>query len=227
MKKIGLIGLTAILVMGLLGVGYAMWSDTVTIGGPVQTGSLNLSFDWVEPPDVDEYYFNDQGQLVPGEADNKSVGVPDAWYEDYEERGSKKGYETLKIEVKNAYPGYVVRTKFLLHNIGTVPLNVTSYSFNGTKNELDGTWIYNLLYQAFDPGNPWDGALWEDLNKNGAVDNATDAEVINFRITNGLPFQIDPCTTNKQELDLHFKQPLQQGKLYEFEVTINAEQWAE
>ena len=46
MRKIILISLALILALGSLGVGYAMWSDTVTVDGPVTTGTLNLSFDY-------------------------------------------------------------------------------------------------------------------------------------------------------------------------------------
>ena len=42
MKKIGLLCLALVLALGALGVGYAMWQDTVTIEGTVNTGSVDL-----------------------------------------------------------------------------------------------------------------------------------------------------------------------------------------
>ena len=42
MKKLGLISLALVVALGVLGVGYAMWSDTVTIDGTVETGSVDI-----------------------------------------------------------------------------------------------------------------------------------------------------------------------------------------
>lgn len=42
MKKIGLICLALVFALGALGVGYAMWTDTITIDGTVKTGSVNI-----------------------------------------------------------------------------------------------------------------------------------------------------------------------------------------
>lgn len=42
MKKIGLICMALVLALGTLGVGYAMWTDTVNITGNVNTGSVDI-----------------------------------------------------------------------------------------------------------------------------------------------------------------------------------------
>ena len=42
MKKLGLIMMALVLALGTLGVGYAMWSDTVTITGNVTTGDVDI-----------------------------------------------------------------------------------------------------------------------------------------------------------------------------------------
>lgn len=43
MKKVGLILLALVLALGVLGVGYAMWSDTLFISGTVTTGTVDIS----------------------------------------------------------------------------------------------------------------------------------------------------------------------------------------
>ncbi len=43
MKKIGLLALAIVLALGALGVGYAMWYQSVDISGTVQTGTVNIS----------------------------------------------------------------------------------------------------------------------------------------------------------------------------------------
>jgi len=224
MKKMVLVCLALVLALGGLGVGYAAWTDTVTISGPVQTGSVNLSFGNVapiEPPGVTEYHIVNS-DLVEGEYEGKNVGETTAYYTDEEWHGAKKGYETLVITVDNAYPGYIVGITFRLHNIGTVPINVTEYVVTGEKQDLDGTPICPIVFTHTN----YVGYLFEDYNDNGVQDEGEN-EVINMEITNALPFQLEPCNSDKREIDLHFKQPLQQGKKYVFTVKINAEQWAE
>jgi hypothetical protein len=44
MRKIGLLCLALVLALGALGVGYAMWTDTITIHGTVQTGEVCFEF---------------------------------------------------------------------------------------------------------------------------------------------------------------------------------------
>ena len=161
----------------------------------------------------------------PLEFEGKDVATPDAYYADLETdpRTGKDGWEKLVITIDDAYPFYIVHTTFVLHNIGTVPLDITSYIITGEKQELDGTWIYDLLWH--DPDGNWKGSLYEDVNDNGVVDIGTDPEVILLEVKNTLPYQIDPCNDNKQEIDLEFLQPLQQEKKYVIDVVINAQQW--
>jgi hypothetical protein len=163
----------------------------------------------------------------PGEYLDKDVGHPDAWYTDLEWEGEKVGYQTLVIQVDNAYPEYFVNTVFGLHNIGSIPLHVYEYVITGQKQEKDGTPIHALIFKPFDAStDKYDGALYEDTNNNNQWD-VDDVEVINFRIQNTLPLQLEPCKSDKREVDLHFKQAMQQGKVYVFNVQINARQWAE
>jgi hypothetical protein len=42
MKKIGLICLTLVFALGAMGVGYAMWTDTIEIEGQVNTGTVDI-----------------------------------------------------------------------------------------------------------------------------------------------------------------------------------------
>jgi predicted ribosomally synthesized peptide with SipW-like signal peptide len=200
MKKIGLICLAVVLALGGFGVGYAAWTDTVLISGPVTAGTLNLAFDFVEPPIQAEFHWHDivaRDYKVPGEFEGKDVGNPNASYDvlETDPRTGKQGYEKLVITIEDAYPFYIVHTTFVLHNIGTVPLDIISYTITGEKQELDGTWIYDLLWD--DPDINWKGSLYEDVNKNGLVDIGIDHEVILLDVKNTLPYQIDPCNDNK------------------------------
>lgn len=238
MKKFASIGIALIIALGSLGVGYAMWSDTVTIDGTASTGSLNLSLELEGSTPCEEFYWVDtngdgeiQGsELIDGEYPDefgvpKDVGSCSATLVDPETdcATGKEGHETLNIVINNAYPGYIVYTTFLLHNIGSVPLDVVLYERTGTVTKPDGT-VYDLYWGTGTAGM-WRG-VYEDLDESGGI-SAGDPEVFNFRITNGLPVQIDPCNVEKREIDLHFKQPLQQESTYNISVVITGQQWAE
>lgn len=224
--KFGTIFLALALVLGMTGAAFATWQDEVQIEGTVEMGSLTLAFDFVEPPICQEGYYDAAGVIVWGEYLDKEVASCDAWYDDYIEdvHSLKEGYKKLVIEINNAYPSYVANTVFKLHNIGTIPLNVDHYVVSGEKRDKDGNFVYNLLW--YDPDGDGTGSLWEDVNGNDVVDTAgPDLEVINMALENALPYQLDPCFDNKQEIDLHFKQAAEECHTYTIHVTIVAIQW--
>lgn len=227
-RKFGIALLGLVIALSLTGAGFAHWSDSVQIEGTAEMGSLTLAFDYVEPPLCQEFYWNpDHTQKMPGEYLGKNVGNCSAWYTDEVDdvHTLKEGYKTLNIWVTNAYPQYIVHTTFKLHNIGTIPLDITEYNITGEKRDsTTGVVVYNLLW--YDPDGDWIGELWEDVNANGVVDTGgPDLMVINLEITNALPYQIDPCDTNKAEIDLEFKQDAEECHTYTIHVDIVAIQW--
>jgi hypothetical protein len=226
-KKIAALALIIAIALSAFGFVYAHWSDLVTITGTVDMGSVTLAFDYVEPPLCAEYYLDpDTGILEPGEWEGKEVGSITCRYEDYVQdvHTLKEGWKTLIIEVDNAYPQYIVHTTFKLHNIGTVPINVCHYVITGEKRDsTTGAEIYKLLW--YDPDGDYIGELWEDVDGDGAVDPAVDLLVINLEITNALPYQIDPCNTNKAQIDMDFKQDAEQCHMYTIHVTVVGVQW--
>lgn len=227
-KKLAAIPLLVAIALSVFGFVYASWKDTVYIEGTVQMGSLTLAFDYVEPPSCAEYWLNHTtGALVPGEYKNKSVGDCSAHYSDEitDVHTGKKGYETLIINVTNAYPQYHVHTTFKLHNIGLIPIDICNYNITGEKrNSTTMAVVYNLLW--YDPDGDYIGELWEDVNGNKVVDTAgPDLLVINLEITNSVPYQIDPCHTNKAEIDIDFKQDAEECHVYTIHVTVIGVQW--
>mgnify|MGYP000032265316 FL=1 len=224
-KKLAAISLLIAIALSMFGFVYSAWTDYVTIDGTVNMGSLTLAFDYKEPPECHEYYLDHEtGQLIPGEYEGKDVGSCEAWYEELieDEHTGKRGYKTLIIFVENAYPQYYVHTTFVLHNIGTVPIDIAKYEITGEKMDKDGNLIYNLLW--YDPDEDYIGSLYEDVNGNGIVDDG-DIEVINLEITNSLPYQIDPCNKNKAEIDMDFKQDAEECHTYLIHVTVVGVQW--
>jgi len=221
MKKIGLLALVLVLALGSLGLGYAHWSDQLYINADVEAGSLTLAFDFVEPPLCAEYYLDPAtGQLVPGEWMGKSVGDCDSWFEDDIEdvHTLKKGYRKMWIVVENAYPQYIVHTTFIVHNIGTIPVHIIGFDLSDVTGELNFEWT------TPPPASPAVGFFWKDLNANGVYDGPEE-EIINVEVVNFVCIQLDYCESTKGEIDLEFKQPLEECHTYYFEVEIEGVQW--
>lgn len=224
MKSKIAIPLGLIILMSTLGIVYAGWTDQVLIEGVAEMGSLTLAYDVEEPPICTEFHkVNDEGPLIPGEYLGKDVAQCRAWYEELivDPHTEKEGYKELYIEIYNAYPSLHVRTTYILHNIGTVPIIVYDRTFSGEKYTSAGEWVCDLIFEQL---GPQDYVLWEDYNDNGVIDG-DDKPVIEFRITDGIPVQIDPCTVEKREVDIHFLQDAQQCHHYLLHGTIFGIQW--
>jgi hypothetical protein len=230
-KKIAAIALIIAITLSAFGFVYAHWSDMVTINGVVEMGSLTLAFSDSEAPSCLEYYPNPTPppDLVQGEVENKEVGDCWAEYSDYfqDVHSEKWGYRTLNIYIDNAYPQYYVHTTFILHNIGTVPLYVYGIELTGEKIDHTGAVIYALILDYWVDavtGNLM-GEIWEDVDGSGDI-TAGDILVINVQIVNDeFPVQIDPCTEDKMEIDLDFKQEAEECHTYTIHISVLAVQW--
>ena len=227
-KKIAAIPLLIAITLSAFGLVYAHWSDMAYIDGVVEMGSLTLAYDDSEAPWCTEMYPNPNPppDLLVGEVEGKDVGSADCWYEDYiqDVHSLKWGYKRLVIKINNAYPQYHVHTTFKLHNIGTVPLFFYGIALEGEKIDDSGAVIYKLLWH--DPDGDLIGEVYEDVDGDGLVDPAVDILVINLKIVNqAFPLQIDPCNTEKMEIDIDFKQEAQQCHHYTIGIKLLAVQW--
>ena len=59
MKKIGLLALAIVLALGALGIGYAAWTDTITINGTVNTGTVDINAIYFSGTDIYKNTAND------------------------------------------------------------------------------------------------------------------------------------------------------------------------
>jgi len=122
MKKIALISLALVLALGALGVGYAAWTDTIFIGGTVQTGSLDLVVEDVSGTDL---YKLEDGSLYRVH-----------WYDGYRPdppAGSvliahaiaeKTGDDEVTVTFDNLFPCIDFVADFEYHCAGSVPVHV-------------------------------------------------------------------------------------------------------
>ena len=149
MKKIGLLCLALVLALGTLGVGYAMWTDTVLIDGEVTTGDLILGVVDVETNDPDNGTADPQ--CPPG--DNRE-GKDVAYFTSVngEPKAGCNGYYASITETFNhVYPWYGPSVTVRVANCGSVPLRITGMtctSFSGTDLTpwMSFTWI---IYDEF------------------------------------------------------------------------------
>jgi len=149
-KKILFIAMALVVALGGLGIGYARWTDTVTISGPIQTGSVCLA---IEPrtygeintcppspfatlPDLNwsgwikrlgniscpmGYTFADKP------CSDKDVASMSFHPIDLDGDGN---FDVLEITINNAYPHFLGHITFEVCNCGTVPVKIKAPAFD-------------------------------------------------------------------------------------------------
>ena len=132
LSKVSVLFLALVLALGGVGAAFSAWTDTLTISGTEQTGSVDLeSDDWSvwddegpgEPPDYysgDPDYTCDDGFGNMRELD-KNVGWAEVTAIDTDGNGAN---DTLKVDLMNVYPSYYNRVTIYPRNIGSVPLKI-------------------------------------------------------------------------------------------------------
>jgi len=106
--KIGALFLVALMALTGASAGYALWSDTLTVSGTVNTGTFNV--DWsIE---------NVRDSEIPGK---------DVSYVEWPPTISSDG-KTMTVVIQKAYPCIDYYIDFDLHSTGTVPAHFTGWT---------------------------------------------------------------------------------------------------
>lgn len=108
MKKLGTIAIALLVALGALGLGFAWWTSSLSIGGTVNTGTVNV--DMVGASAVDN-------EIAPVDVGTAGAAVVDT--------------KTGSITVGNAYPGYVATGTLTVKNSGTIPVKLDSLPVTG------------------------------------------------------------------------------------------------
>jgi hypothetical protein len=238
MKKIGFLILALVIALGALGVGYAKWTDSITVNGSVNSGSINLGiFDPgttddgiidLTPPNPPPGFVNlepdasgsdPQCPNSPGsnpEGKDVASAISTNQDEDFVLNGLQY-YKSVHEQISNAYPWYSVTLRFFIANGGTVPIKIDSF------NIVVDTGSENLL--------PWMVFHWTIFDENGAMTNydgsyeAFLTSLHGLQIRGGGMIRVAPSICFVERSATGAIMP--QGKNAGFTVTITGSQWNE
>lgn len=233
--KIAIVFLVLVLVLGSLGIGYAMWSKTLTITGTVTTGTVDAEFTAA---------FTDDDGTVDNAAydgtDGADVGDPDASGYNVSRKDKDVGsssaavgadLQTASITVENAYPCYYTTAFFSIHNSGTIPIKVQVWEEHCDVDH----WV------SFDSGVTWEfrpASTWYPVEpcipKHIIFADATadpdlfvDPDLTVHITTLEIGTQIDPSDTVWCDVDIHVEQGADQLATYTFNERVQLVQWNE
>jgi predicted ribosomally synthesized peptide with SipW-like signal peptide len=141
MKRMGLIYLVAaLLVLSSLGVGYAYWSQDLTVSGTVKTGTLDWKFvnpfrqidtseQFLDSADNNDYNFNQQDLDEEIWQIDRNVAYVS---------GTRVDSHLIVVSMENTYPGYYNELYTFFMNNGTMPLKIrgVKLTYNGEQYTL-------------------------------------------------------------------------------------------
>lgn len=165
MRKNGLlICLVTVLVLGLMGFGFAKWAQSVTITTDVNTGNLLFGVRNVSVTDPEGTADAVKGgdnvhQLDVGKIEGTD-GLTERFILD-----DKTFYDSVTYTISNAYPDYMCGYEFEIANGGTVPIKVNEvtvdweYDTLGSYYVVDNWSVYDKTDAIIDSGNSWDSLV--------------------------------------------------------------------
>jgi len=187
MKRMLTVCLVAMLALGLMGLGFAKWSDTVTIEASVATGNVSVG--------ILDAGVNDEGpdpQYPPG-LNSEGKDVAEIVSENGEAIGESGYYKNIIETISNGYPYYKPGTTFEIKNLGSIPVKIESITENWTGELADN--IHVASWQVTNPDGSvlaTSPAIPEDVN--GAV-LTTFADLVaaigNFQLHDGEVLTVD------------------------------------
>lgn len=157
MKGPKIIALVLILSVIIIGVGYAAWTDTVTISNTVSTGELKVIF-------LDAIQYREKGAY--DNINNEKYIDIDKNYDDVTKENIKK----INFKVENMYPGCTYYFDALAKNVGTIPVVIENvkvmFSDDSSETIKNNLLVYGVINQKGNPNGiiiPSPGVLLKNL----------------------------------------------------------------
>jgi predicted ribosomally synthesized peptide with SipW-like signal peptide len=157
-KKIGFVVLALVIAVGALGVGYAMWSDTLTINGTVKTGTVDIDIEkfsstwvWKRTMEPDGDPAHDKIKIHDWHVIGQAPTPDPVGLEEFELISSAKviaatldpdgtGWDAAEFEFDNLFPNELFFVDFLIHYNGSIPARcAVDFSFGRMS-----TWLEEL-----------------------------------------------------------------------------------
>jgi predicted ribosomally synthesized peptide with SipW-like signal peptide len=119
---VGTLFMVLVILLALLGVGYAVWSETLTISGTVQTGEVDVRFSTYPKEECVDI----NGVLNCPEPEEKASAANCSiqWSGPDNDSNGDEGYDQLLVTVNGIYPSWHCKVSFDVTNIGNVPVHV-------------------------------------------------------------------------------------------------------
>ena len=156
MKKVRFLALAMVVALGLMGAGYAYWTDTLTINNTVTTGEFNVEFSYLEGETPAVFGLE---RNTPGYDQNKDLSG-ETWYASEYVNGLtatlSNENKQVDVTVGNLYPGSKGKLKTIVENTGTIPVvfDYAEVTYDGASAELLGQLLFSMgKYEDEDPTN--------------------------------------------------------------------------
>ncbi len=227
MKRTSIISILVIVAFAMMGIGFAMWSDTVTVSASAQAGDLKFHYitGSSDSKDIAGDWTCDYGlRNIRGAVEGKDVGSTTITMED---TNSDSFQDKINVTVNNAYPCYFNDISWWVESTGSIPVIIQSakLTWGGTEYDIISgklyifcmdrdTGAYNLIKVPSTVGNLED--YYESMDG-----------VIEFKWGDNVGLQLHPHESVEQSFIFHVVQPAQQNTTYNFGLSIKGIQWNE
>ena len=209
MRKIGLIAMALVLALGALGVGFAAWTDTVTVAGTVDSGNVCVGFtNWIvlsdpcspgTPDSTCDVGFGNEGPAP----ENKNVGCTSA---------TRVDQHTIAVTLTDVYPCYFATVSVHAVNCGTIPIKLEECEL--TYDDGTGPQTVPLADSSV-------------VRIQGPDQYGGTSDVMELKWVNGTGAQLEPGDEHEDSFHIHILQPAMPGSTYTFTISRMATQWNE
>ncbi|MCE4628519.1 MAG: hypothetical protein F7C34_05180 [Desulfurococcales archaeon] len=217
------IALAAFLLVAAMGGAYALWFESLDTNITANTGELDWEFMnnsiYTSDPCTDDLGNNitwpDKNAFPPDyetviAPEGKDVGCTALEPVDTDSDGD---FDTLNIDIYNAYPYYATEVDFRVRNTGTIPLKIWRIVVtldNGT----------NYTFTELNPDEVEHEGLYLDLNNDGNPD-------VIMLWGDNFGVQLETGDTADISLRIIVLQTAPQGEDLHFTISLDAVQWNE
>lgn len=166
--KIGTIFLISILALAGIGVGYAAWTDTITVSGTVNTGNVDIDIEYLSSTYVWKDVSEHSMQVIHVVKDTLGAVMwkDNDWVPDYDEdilvasaETTYAGDDQITVTINNIFPldNKCYIADVFLHYDGSIPVKINNINWNITSGNdwiepLINNYVYGLAY-TWDPQN--------------------------------------------------------------------------